>query len=92
MTNNFKQTLGESTEQLESKIKEFAPFYTNLEPYQRGMLILTLTILLLFAIYYLTKSDKQIVIDKDNKKELRKEKEIEEKLLRQMAFFKRLRE
>ena len=90
MTNNFKKTLGENTEQLENKVKEFAPYYTNLEPWQRGALILSLITLLLVTIYYLTKSDKQIVID--NKKELQKEKEIEEKILRQMAFYKRLRE
>ena len=90
MTNDFKKTLGENTEQLESKLKEFAPYYTNLEPWQRGALILSLITLLLVSIYYLTKSDKQIVVD--NKKELQKEKEIEEKILKQMAFFKRLRE
>jgi hypothetical protein len=89
-TNDFKKNLGESAEKLESKIKEFAPYYTNLEPWQRGALILSLITLLLFSIYYLTKSDQQIVID--NKKELQKEKEIEEKILRQMAFFKRLKE
>jgi len=90
MTDNIKQTLGESTEQLESKIKELSPYYTNLEPYQRGLILLTLALFLLFTIYYLTKSNKQLVID--NKKELQKEQEIEEKLLRQMAFYKRLKE
>ena len=29
MTNDFKKTLGENTEQLETKIKEFAPYYIN---------------------------------------------------------------
>jgi short subunit fatty acids transporter len=86
----IKQTLGESTEQLEKKVKELTPFYTNLEPWQRGIIIIALILFLLFAIHYLTKPSKQIVVD--NKKELQKEKEIEEKILRQMAFFKRLKE
>ena len=90
MTNDFKKTLGENTEQLENKVKELAPYYTSLEPYQRGLILIALITLLLTSIYYLTKPSKQIVID--NKKELRKEKEIEDKILKQMAFFKRLRE
>jgi len=34
MTNSeeIKQKLGETTEQVEAKIKDFTPYYTNLEP------------------------------------------------------------
>ena len=85
-TNEIKQKLGETTEKLENKAKEFAPYYTNLEPYQRGLILIALTLFLLLIIYWLTKSDKKVI--KDDKKE----KEMEEKIMRQMAFFKRLRE
>ena len=85
-TNEIKQKLGETTEQLENKVKEFSPYYTNLEPYQRGLILIALTVFLLLIIYLLTKSDKKVI--KDDKKE----KEMEEKIMRQMAFFKRLRE
>jgi hypothetical protein len=50
---------------------------------------LALTTLLLISIYYLTKPDKQNL---SAKKESQKEREIEERLMRQMAFFKRLKE
>ena len=88
MTNDLKNKLGESTEQFEQKVKELFPYYTNLEPWQRGLLIIALTALLLFSIYYLTKSDKQLA----TKRESQKEKEAEERLMRQMVFFKRLKE
>ncbi|CAI2191114.1 9818_t:CDS:2 [Funneliformis geosporum] len=39
----IKQKLGETTEQLENKVKEFSPYYTNLEPYQRGLILIALT-------------------------------------------------
>ncbi|CAI2182395.1 1390_t:CDS:2, partial [Funneliformis geosporum] len=39
-TNEIKQKLGETTEQLENKVKEFSPYYTNLEPYQRGLILI----------------------------------------------------
>ena len=85
-TNEIKQKLGETTEQLENKAKEFAPYYSNLEPYQRGLILISLALFLLLIIYWLTKSDKKLVRDD------KKEKEVEEKIMRQMAFFKRLRE
>ena len=83
MTNpqDLKQKLGETTEQLEQKL---TPHYTSLESWQRGLLLIALTLLLLFSIYYLTKSDKNL----SSKKEV----QLEEKILRQMAFFKRLKE
>jgi len=87
MITNIKQKLGESTEKLENKFLGITPHYTNLEPWQRGLILIALTLFLLFAIYQLTKSEKQ-----STKKESQKEKEIEERLMRQMAFFKRLKE
>lgn len=85
MTNDLKNKLGVATEQLETAI---TPHYTNLEPWQRGLLIIALILFLLFSIYHLTKPDKPLNI----KREEQREKEIEEKLMRQMAFFKRLKE
>ena len=88
MTNpqDLKNKLGETTEQIESKVKELTPYYTNLEPYQRGLILIALILFLVLVIYWLTKSDKKLVRDD------KKEKEVEEKIMRQMAFFKRLRE
>ena len=87
-TSELKDQIGKSTEQIESKIKEAFnkcfPYYTNLELYQRGILILSLITLLLFTIYYLTKPDLNL--------SAKKEAQIEERILRQMAFYKRLRE
>jgi hypothetical protein len=52
MTNqDFKTKLGETTEQLENKVKEFAPYYSNLEPWKRGLILIALTIFLFFVIY-----------------------------------------
>ena len=96
MTNSqeIKNKLGKHTEQLETKTKElftkYSPYYTKLEPWQRGMLIIALILCLLLFIYYLTATSKnraEILREK-----LAREKEIqsEEKLLRQMAFFKKL--
>ena len=92
MTNNldFKKTIGENTEKLEKKagelLNQYSPYYSNLEPWQRGLLIIALTTLLILAIYYLTKKDKHSALQK------KQEREAEEKLLRQMAFFKKLKE
>ena len=84
MTNDLKNKLGETAEQLESKAKELTPYYTNLESWQRGLIIIVLTLFLLFAIYQLTKSEPKL--------NAKKEAQVEDKILRQMAFFKRLRE
>ncbi|CAI2201322.1 19046_t:CDS:2, partial [Funneliformis geosporum] len=56
---DLKTKLGETTEQLENKVKEFSPYYTNLEPYQRGLILIGLTLFLILVIYWLTKSDKK---------------------------------
>ena len=76
-------TIKPNLEKLEQNV---TPYYTNLEPWQRGLLLIALTAFLLFAIYQLTKSEKPV------KQDPKREKEIEERLMRQMAFFKRLRE
>lgn len=81
MSNNLKNKLGEATEQLEATI---APYYTNLEPWQRGLILITLIAFLIFAIYQLTKSEPKL--------SAKKESQIEDRILRQMAFFKRLKE
>ncbi len=74
MTNSLKDQLGKATEQFEQ----------CLEPYQRGLILISLTVFLIFAIYQLTKSEPKM--------NAKKESQIEDKILRQMAFFKRLRE
>jgi len=84
MTNDIKKTLGETTEQIEAKVKEFSPLYTNLESWQRGLILMALIAFLIFTIYYLTKSEPNLSSKKEN--------QIEDRILRQMAFFKRLRE
>ena len=83
MTNDLKQKLGASTEKLESLI---SPYYTSLESWKHGLLLISLTLFLLFSIYYLTKSTKT------EKTSAKQEAQAEEKLMRQMAFFKRLRD
>ena len=75
--NNIKPNL----EKLEQNI---TPYYTNLESWQRGLILIALLLFLLFAIYQLTKSEPNLNAKKEN--------QIEEKILKQMAFFKRLRE
>ena len=83
MTNpqDLKNKLGQTTEQLEAKI---TPYYTNLEPWQRGLILMALILFLIFSIYQLTKSDSKL--------SSKKEAQAEERLMRQMAFFKRLKE
>lgn len=82
---NLKQTLGENTEKIEKQVGEY---YFSLEPWQRGTLVISLIIVLIALIYWLTKEDK----DKLAQKEARKEAQLEERLLKQLALFKRLKE
>ena len=86
MTNSqeIKNKLGEYTEQVEAKAKELSPYYTNLDSWKRGLILIALVLFLLFIIYYFTKPEKNL-----NSK---REAQIEDRILRQMAFFKRLRE
>jgi len=82
---NFKQKLGANTEKLEQQVGEY---YFSLEPNQRGLLIIGLVALLAITIYWLTKEDKSKLAER----EARKEALAEERLLRQMALFRKLKE
>src|SRR5271170_7862518 len=81
-TENIKQTIGENTERVEQKAKEyfdkFSPYYTQQEPFNRGLVLLAGIVLIAITIYLLTASDK----DKSTLKKERAEKEAEERLLR----------
>jgi len=92
MTNELKQKLGEQTQKLERKIgelwSEFSPHYTNLEPWQRGLILIGILVILALALYYLTRENQ-------NKKAQRKaqaEKAMEDKIIRKMELLKKLRE
>jgi len=74
-------TIKPNLEKLEQNV---TPYYTNLESWQRGLILIAPLLFLLFAIYQLTKSEPNLNAKKEN--------QIEEKILKQMAFFKRLRE
>jgi len=50
-TNELKNKLGETTEQLENQVKEISPYYTKLEPWQRGLILIGLTVFLTLVIY-----------------------------------------
>ena len=98
MTNSqeIKNKLGEHTEKAEAKAKElftkYSPYYTKLEPWQRGMLIIALILCLLLFIYYLTATSKNRAEILREKLARERETQMEEKMLRQMALFKRLKE
>ena len=92
-TNELKEKLGEKTEQLEKKAQEYwtkykphftqaQQKYTKLEPWKRGAFLIALALCLLLFIYWLTKPDKNL--------QAKREAQAEERLLRQMAFFKKL--
>ena len=82
MTNSqeLKNQLGKYTKQLENK----------LEPYQRGLLLISLTLFLLFSIYFLTKKEtpKPRELTDQEKKQL--EKLAEERILKRAEFLRRL--
>lgn len=89
---NIKQTLGESTEQIENQAKEYfnklSPNYTNLEPYQRGLILLGMLGLTIFTIYWLVKEDQ----DKIAQRKAKQEAQAEERLIKRMELLKRLKE
>ena len=91
-TNEIKQKLGETTEQLENKVKEFSPYYTNLEPYQRGLILIALTTFLIFAIYYLTKKEKPEPRELTDSEKRRLEMLAEERILKRAEFLKKLQQ
>jgi hypothetical protein len=90
--NQIKQNLGEQTENLESKASrlwsEFSPHYTNLEPWQRGLVLIGLIALIAFAAYYLTHESQSQKASKKAKLEQLQE----EKIIRRMELLKKLRE
>jgi hypothetical protein len=90
--NQIKQILGEQTQNLENKLSqawnEFSPHYTNLEPYQRGLVLIGLLALLAFAIYYLNHESQ----NQKTKRKIQAEQAQEEKIIRRMELLKKLRE
>ena len=88
----IKQKLGENTQKLERKASEFwfdySPHYTNLEPWQRGLLLIGIVILLAVGIYYLTKKDKS----RTAIKKAQAEAALEDKIIKRMELLKKLRE
>lgn len=93
MTNSqeLKNKLGEYTEQLENKAKEFAPFYTNLEPWKRGLILMALALFLLFVIYQLVKKEKPEPRELTESERKRIEAIAEERILKRAEFLSRLR-
>ena len=81
-TNDIKKTLGEATEQLEQ----------HLESWQRGLILIALTTLLIISIYYLTKKEKPEPRELTDVERKRLEALAEERILKRAEFLKRLRE
>ena len=90
--NQIKQSLGEQTQNLENKAQDlwnqFSPHYTNLEPYQRGLILIGIVVFLAFAIYYLTHENSQAKVHQ----KAQAEQAQEEKIIRRMELLKKLRE
>ena len=90
--NQIKQNLGEQTQNLENKAQDlwnqFSPHYTNLEPWQRGLVLIGLVVLLIAITYYLTHESQ----DQKTKRKAQLEQAQEEKIIRRMELLKRLRE
>lgn len=89
--NDIKQKLGENTEKLEKKVQDFwnqsSPYYSNLEPWKRGLILLGLAGLTALTIYWLVREDKSKV----SKKRDQLESLTEERLLKKLELFKKLR-
>lgn len=97
MTNQFnpnelKNKLGEQTQKLESKANEmwseFSPNYTNLEPWQRGLLLIGIVVLLALITYYLTHESQ----DRKTRQKAHAEAALEDKIIKRMELLKKLRE
>ena len=78
----IKDQLDNATRQLEQKF----------EPWQRGVLILALTTLLIISIYYLTKKEKPEPRELTETERKRIEALVEERILKRAEFLRRLRE
>ena len=90
--NQIKTQLGDQTEKLETKAHElwnqFSPHYTNLEPWQRGLVLVGLLTLLIVITYYLTRESQAVKA----KQKAQQEALQEEKIIRRMELLKKLRE
>ena len=84
MTNSqeLKDKLGKVTEQFEQ----------HLEPWQRGLLLIALTALLIISIYYLTKKEKPEPRELTDVECKRIEALAEERILKRAEFLRKLRE
>ena len=93
MTNSqeLKDKFGEYTEQVENKAQEFTPYYTDLEPWKRGLILIALALFLLFAVYQLTKKEKLEPRELTESERKRIEAIAEERILKRAEFLNRLR-
>ena len=93
MTNSaeLKNKLGEYTEKVENKAKEFSPHYTNLEPWKRGLILIALTLFLLFTIYQLIKKERPEPRELTEAERKKIEALVEERILKRAEFLNRLR-
>ena len=82
MTNlqGLKDQLGKTTEQFEQ----------HLEPWQRGLLLIALTTLLLISVYHLTKKDQPEPRELTETERKRIEALAEERILKRAEFLRRL--
>ena len=87
-----KQKLGQQTQKLEAKANEFwndfSPNYANLEPWQRGLVLIGILILLILIAYYLTHESQ----DRKARKKAQAEVAMEDKIIKRMELLKKLRE
>src|SRR2546430_1755571 len=96
MTNSqeIKNKLGEITKQAENKFRDtvnkYHPYYGELEPHQRGLILIALTAFLIFTIYYLTKKEKPILRELTETERKRIEVLAEERILKRAEFLRKL--
>ena len=93
MTNSaeLKNKIGKYTEKVENKTKELAPYYSNLDSWKRGLILMALTLFLLFAIYQLVKKEKPEPRELTETERKRIEALVEERILKRAEFLSRLR-
>ena len=76
---------------LEKLEKNITPHYTNLESWQRGLILIALTLFLIFAIYYLTKKEKPEPRELTDAERKKIEVLAEERILKRAEFLRKLR-
>jgi len=79
---NLKDKLGQTTEQFEN----------HFEPWQRGLLLIALTTLLIASVYYLTKKEIPQPRELTDQEKKNLETQAEVRILKRAEFLKRLRE